>query len=531
MEQKGLTQTGVRRFINKSDGEPAMKALKDAAAKALEGVESIGQESPVGDHQANGDIESTVRTLEAQMRATRFGLKSRLGRQLAHDDPILMMWIPTFAGDTIAKFRKGPDGKTPGERELGRKWAGDSLEFGERFFMKEVEERGSGAVKRDWEPRLIEVRNLGQHARTGTMIGITADGIVCGRHGRRLPEAERWDQTGWQDLKGVPWDLRPTPEVDVEAQPGAAEAERRERRWQRPRERAESVRPRDEAPRGGVQEKRAAAAAPASASDAAETEPSAKRTQGGETRAREFYVVRKDGNRFGPTARCPGCADVTKGSSVKHARNDDFRNRIAKLFMDESAQRVDSFFGRTRVREETSPGRAVLSSGAATVVTDAQTVKRKAEETVETNAQAKERQTAVTPVPQVQDGGSSSSRSETEQRAVVPSEVPQDTRSSIEDMEIGQLRVKREVQGVSLDANKRELQRLARDSAEYYFRDEQVEASDALIDEVGALLTESGGAQVIEICSKARFTAKAGDLGLRPGFAVDLSWNKPYGPH
>ena len=70
--------------------------------------------------------------------------------------------------------------------------------------MKEAKERASGAVKRDWEPRLIEAR----------------------------PEAERWDQTGWQDLKGVLWDLRPTgvpePEVDVEAQPRAAEAERRE---------------------------------------------------------------------------------------------------------------------------------------------------------------------------------------------------------------------------------------------------------------------------------------------------------------
>ena len=41
------------------------------------------------------------------------------------------------------------------------------------------------------------------------MIGITADGIVCGRLGRRLPQAERWDQTGWKDLRGVPWDLRP----------------------------------------------------------------------------------------------------------------------------------------------------------------------------------------------------------------------------------------------------------------------------------------------------------------------------------
>ena len=65
----------------------------------------------------------------------------------------------------------------------------------------------------------------------------------------------------------------------------------------------------------------------------------------------------------------------------------------------------------------------------------------------------------------------------------------------------------KEVQGVSIDADKRELQRLARDSAEYHFRDKQVEASDALIDEVGALLTESVGAQIIEIFSTARFTA------------------------
>ena len=57
---------------------------------------------------------------------------------------------------------------------------------------------------------------------------------------------------------------------------------------------------------------------------------------------------------------------------------------MAKLLMDEGAQRVESYFDRARVRVETSTGGAVLSSGAATVVTDAQTVKRKAEETVET---------------------------------------------------------------------------------------------------------------------------------------------------
>ena len=34
-----IQQTGVQMFINKSDGEPAMKAVKDAAAKAAEGAE------------------------------------------------------------------------------------------------------------------------------------------------------------------------------------------------------------------------------------------------------------------------------------------------------------------------------------------------------------------------------------------------------------------------------------------------------------------------------------------------------------
>ena len=148
----------------------------------------------------------------------------------------------------------------------------------------------------------------------------------------------------------------------------------------------------------------------------------------------------------------------------------------------------------------------------------------------ETDERSKKRQTAGvvgTPVPTVYVGGSSGSggrghsvsTTPTEQRVVVPPEVPQDTRNSIEDMEISQLEVKsevREVQGVSLDADKRELQRLARDSADYYFRDKQVEASDALIDEVGPLLTESGGAQIIETATPDRFAAKAGDLGLRP---------------
>ena len=203
--------------------------------------------------------------------------------------------------------------------------------------------------------------------------------------------------------------------------------------------------------------------------------------------------------------------------------------------MDDGAQRVESYFERARFREETGSGGTATSSGSATVVTHAQTPKKKQMMKRLRRTLSKKRQTADTQV-----GGSSGSGSAAvsptpkKQRVVVPPEVPQDTRNSIEDMEIRQLEVKREVskvQGVSLDKNKRELQRLARNSVEYYFRDKQVEASDALIDKVGALLTESGVAQIIETFQPDRLAAKAGDLGLRPGFAIDVCENKPYGPH
>ena len=257
-------------------------------------------------------------------------------------------------------------------------------------------------------------------------------------------------------------------------------------------------------------------------------------------------MTKKDVERFGPTARCPACADTTKGTSGRHAHNDECRDRVGKLFMDEGAQRVVGYFERARVREETGSGGTITSSGSALVVTHAQTPKRKADdEKVETDERTKKRQTvgvAVTPVPQVHVGGSSGSGGHgysvsptpTERRVVVPPEVPQDTRNSIENMEISQLKMKREVrkvQGVSLDTDKRERQRFASNSCEYYFREKQAEASDALIDEVGALLAESGGAQIVETFSPDRFAAKAGDLGLRLGFANDLCENKPYGPH
>ena len=175
------------------------------------------------------------------------------------------------------------------------------------------------------------------------------------------------------------------------------------------------------------------------------TTASSPRELEGKTLEGENSVTKKDVERFGPTARCPACANTTKGISGRHAHNDESRDRIGKLLIDEDAQRIENYFKRTRVREETGSGGTATSSRSETVMTGAQRAKRKGDdETNEMDERSKKRQTGSvvgTPVPTVYVGGSSASGGRghslsptpTEQRVVVPPEVPQDTRNSVED--------------------------------------------------------------------------------------------------
>ena len=80
-----IPQTGVRRSINTSDAEHSIKALWAAAATVREAVEAIPPESPVGDHQANGLIESAVGAVKSQMRPRRFALERKFGQRLRPD--------------------------------------------------------------------------------------------------------------------------------------------------------------------------------------------------------------------------------------------------------------------------------------------------------------------------------------------------------------------------------------------------------------------------------------------------------------
>jgi hypothetical protein len=616
LEQKGVTefgvkfcarfmqQTGLRKFVNFSDGEPAMKALKEAAAQSVTTLETIPREVPQGDHQKNGEIESAVRELKRQMRAIRMQLEQNLGRQLANDDPILS-WIPTFAADTMAMYRRGRDGKTAYERETGRKWAKPALEFGEKVFIKEAKERGPGAKKRDWESRLIPVRYVGHHARTGAVMGLTEDGVKVGSGIKRVAVEDRWTLDGWDSLRGLPWCTRPA-------------------------QRAAPL------PAIGPGEPVPLALPPI-------TLPTVRR----ETRS--FYVLKADIEKFGQTPGCPGCIAISKGQSNR-GHNAECRKRVMEEVRKVDPARIGQFEEKQIatglvadiIREheerqvqtepekkdasvgasgESSSGRDPMLEVAVRAAVDESERKRKpdgdagspatprrqkkgrdetetspdfsgevardtparknvwskvgegryekrkaevpAEEldearrgTVEDNFSgeggqgetARKIQGAAEELPSR--GGAASSSSSQEPPVapsvlVLPAEVPRSNTADIEDAvmvegdEVRRASDSRAVlsslelgvsAGVSMSSSKADMIERAIPGVQELYRRQRVDVSLREARDIAAMQVELGSVDILEIYSPQRFTGVASKLGLRPGFAVDLTEAKPYGP-
>ena len=63
------------------------------------------------------------------------------------------------------------------------------------------------------------------------------------------------------------------------------------------------------------------------------------------------------------------------------------------------------------------------------------------------------------------------------------------------------------------------------------FLAQEVEISAVELEQITKLCVEMGAVDIMKIYSPKRFTAQAGQYGLRPGFAVDLEEQKPDGSY
>ena len=79
MPAREIKLSGYNRMVTKSDQEPAIKAFIDAAnnERAEEIETMMSEESPVGEHRSNGEVENAIRSVQVQMRTMRLAFQSK----------------------------------------------------------------------------------------------------------------------------------------------------------------------------------------------------------------------------------------------------------------------------------------------------------------------------------------------------------------------------------------------------------------------------------------------------------------------
>ena len=117
-------------------------------------------------------------------------LEERANIKLQATDSILL-WLIRWVAMAYSRYKLGTDGKTPYERQKGRKCVLEVVPFGEFVQYKQLGE--TAADRKSLESSWSEGVWLG-HARgsSETLVG-SASGVIRAWTIRRLPEGERWN--------------------------------------------------------------------------------------------------------------------------------------------------------------------------------------------------------------------------------------------------------------------------------------------------------------------------------------------------
>jgi len=198
--------SGYSRLVLKSDQEPSIKALIEAVKnERAEDIETLMQEeSPVGEHQSNGEVENAIKSVQAQMRTMRLALQSRYGCKIRADHPI-MPWLIKHAALLIDLCKVGEDGRTPFERRKGKRFHRTLPEFGECVWFLKPQSVGKDKLDPRWEQALF----VGMREESGEILMMNENGVIKVRTFMRKAEEERWNQEEFAMARGTPWEPIP----------------------------------------------------------------------------------------------------------------------------------------------------------------------------------------------------------------------------------------------------------------------------------------------------------------------------------
>ena len=194
-----------RKIILVSDGEAAILVIKKAIARRRR-AETIPEESPVGEHQAN-IAEGAVRRAREQTRVLLSNLDIKCGEKAVKRDCDAMKWMVRWAAALVSRYQIGSDGQTAHERIKGRKCRGPIAIFGESVWYKEMNDNKGDKAK--IESRWHDGVWMGVKGRTGEYIVGTSVGVVKAHTVRRKPEDMRWNADEINAVVGTPHQPKP----------------------------------------------------------------------------------------------------------------------------------------------------------------------------------------------------------------------------------------------------------------------------------------------------------------------------------
>jgi hypothetical protein len=290
----GVRDLGYRgRVLIRTDGEPALVALRNAITQALpDGATPIS--TPVGESASNGGIEGAVKIVKGLLRVHLAALERRLGAKFPSGHPVLT-WLVEHVGDIVSKYMVGLDGRTAYERLFGRPVREEGLEFGETLHWHHRATRDMNVVlDARWSSGVWLGRRWG-----GVVHHVFANGKVHEIRGvQRQPRDARWRREALEAVTATPWNREPAAEGELRVLPPLA--------------------------------------APAAAAGAGEPE-----VREVEYNPHRPFIKLADLERFGFTAGCRRCTLMREGrkaQGVKHG--DECRLRVEQCLRDAGDPRL-----------------------------------------------------------------------------------------------------------------------------------------------------------------------------------------------
>ena len=288
---------GVRLTL-KSDGEPAMQALKRALAVKRE-CETAIVHTPARESKSNCAVERAIRTWKGQMRTMRLHLEDRLKSVIAVDHPILS-WLAVWSCEVLNKY-KVRDGRTAYELMTGHKVKHTVYAFGQRIWGMFT---GDKNAKNDHDSNWIEAYVVGIVPNCGSYRIMSKDMVYQVSTTRAMNDEVSFSPDMLQD-------------VVLEHQDYC---------------------------RSGASSKRKTTVVFAPVAAVPDSTSRARVP-------RRAQLRKKDFDRHGLTAGCPGCEWISNPIGNSRNHSEDCRARLERVMMDEGDEQNKLQHAKDRIDE------------------------------------------------------------------------------------------------------------------------------------------------------------------------------------